>query len=74
MQRIINQSTEGKGLNLIVMDEIVESLDSQGLESLLKSLNTLGLNVLMISHATMDMNYQNTVTVKKINGISEIIS
>ena len=74
MQRIINQSTIEKGLDLLVLDEILESLDSKGLELLLKSLNNLGLNVLIISHATMDMNYQNTLTVKKINGISEIIS
>ena len=49
MQRIINQSTEGKGLNLLVLDEIGESLDSLGTELIVKALNKLDINVMFIS-------------------------
>lgn len=73
MQRIINQSTDGRGLDLLVLDEIVESIDSEGLENLLKSLNRLELNVLLITHATIETNYDNVVIVKKVGGISEIV-
>ncbi len=72
MQRIINQSTDGKGLNLLVVDEILESVDSLGLEAILKSLNLLNINVLIITHATMDTNYENTVWIKKVDGESKI--
>jgi DNA repair protein SbcC/Rad50 len=73
MQRIINQSTDGLGLNLLFIDEILDSIDSTGLESLLKSLNKLNLNVMIITHATIETNYENILTIKKVDGISEIL-
>jgi DNA repair exonuclease SbcCD ATPase subunit len=72
MQRIINQSSGNNGLDLICIDEILESLDSLGIELIVKALNKLQLNVLFISQLGMEANYEHTLVVKKINGESEI--
>lgn len=73
MQQIINNVSEGKGLQLLVLDEIVESIDSEGLISLLKSMNQLNQTVLLITHATIEQNYQNVVTIVKKDNISYIL-
>lgn len=72
MQKLINIATQGRGLNFIVLDEILESLDSEGLYLLLNSLNTLNLNILLITQ-NIDVNYQHTIFVKKLNKVSQIV-
>jgi exonuclease SbcC len=73
MHTIINQSTEGKGIDLIILDEIIESIDSLGIINLLKSLNKLNLNILIITHATINQNHEYVLNIEKNNGVSEII-
>jgi len=84
MQKLINISTDGRGLNFIVLDEILESLDSLGIEILVKSLNDININILLISQLVnvekddsnnyiANINYENIIIVKKINAISEIV-
>ena len=66
MQHIINQSTDGKGLDLIVLDEILDSCDSLGISLICKALNRLKRNVIIITQIEMESRYDNIMIVKKI--------
>jgi exonuclease SbcC len=62
-----------KGMNLLVIDEIIESLDEKGVSSIMKYLKGLNNTVLCITHASMNSSYDtNDVIIQKKNCISYI--
>ena len=71
-QALINKSCSSGGLDLCFLDEIVESVDSQGVHGIMKSLNSLNQTIVVITHATFDQNYPHTIKVLKQNGITTI--
>jgi exonuclease SbcC len=75
MNKLINLNAgEGKGLDLMIIDEILDAADAAGLMSMIKAMNKLGLTVLMVSHGALDANYEHTVTVQKEFGKSVILN
>ena len=61
------------GLDLVAIDEIIESLDPSGVESVAKYLNSQDKTILMITHASTDKVSGVDVTiVEKENEISTI--
>lgn len=71
IQHLINLSTEGKGLNLLLLDEVFPGVDPLGQENIIKILEKLGVTVLMITQTVSDnFNNENTLYVRKVDGVS----
>jgi len=71
-QKLINSSCANGGFGLCFLDEIIESVDTVGISGLMTALNSLGQTIVVITHGTFDQQYENTLSVVKKNGISEI--
>ena len=63
---------EGKGLNLLIFDEILDATDEQGLTNVFNALNETHITSLVVSHGNIAENYPNRLVVNKRNGISFI--
>lgn len=63
---------EGKGLDLLIADEVLDSADEQGLASVFNALNKTQLTSLVVSHGQVHEGYPNRITVTKSNGVSSI--
>lgn len=73
LQRLTNNSApEGKGLDLIVLDEILEASDTTGIESSCAALNKLKITSLMVTQNPISDNDGHTIVVTKENGFSTI--
>lgn len=73
MQRLVNGNCdEGKGLDLLVIDELGDSLDETGLASTFSAINKLGLTALVVSHGLTNEGYPYKLHVIKENGESRI--
>lgn len=73
MQKIINLTTENGGLNMIFIDEILESADEIVMKSIIKALSLLDQTIMIITHVSPDSSYEcNKMQITKINNISMI--
>lgn len=73
MQKLTNiNCEEGKGLDLLVLDEILEATDEIGLASIFDSLNSLQLTSLVVSHGNVAENYPHKLIINKKNDVSFI--
>ena len=73
MHKLINLNCdEDKGLDLLVLDEILEAVDENGLSSMFSALNSIGITSLIISHGNVAENYPHILLVTKENGESTI--
>jgi exonuclease SbcC len=73
MNQLTNMNCEdGKGLDLLIADEVLDSADEQGLASVFKALNKTQLTSLVVSHGLTNEGYPNKITVVKSNGVSSI--
>lgn len=72
-QDFINQKSKSGGLSLLVVDEILDQMDSMGLTNLVKCLNNMSLNssIYLISQVNIEGEGQKLKVVKK-DGISFI--
>lgn len=74
MQKIINIAAEGGGLNLLFIDEILESADSLVLSGIVKALSPLEQTILIITHVDHNAFECNKLNVEKVDGISKVVS
>lgn len=75
IQHLINLSTNGRGLNLLMLDEVFPGIDSLGQERIIKTLETLGLTILLITQNVGEsFNNENTLYVVKTGGESRYVS
>lgn len=75
IQRLINISTNGRGLNLLLLDEVFPGVDPRGQENIIRILETLGITVMMITQNVSDgFNNENTLWVVKRKGESKFIN
>lgn len=73
MRQLINNNCEGnKGLDLLVLDEILEATDESGLASMFTALNQIGVTALIVSHGNIAEGYQHKLIINKQNGESYI--
>lgn len=73
MQKLVNANCElDKGLDLLVLDEILEAVDENGLSSMFDALNHLGITALVVSHGNVAEGYPHKLVVTKENGESKI--
>lgn len=63
---------EGKGLDLLIFDEILDATDEQGLTNVFKALNDTQITSLVVSHGNIAENYPNRLVINKRNGVSFI--
>lgn len=73
MQKLVNVNCDdGKGLDLLVLDEILEAVDEAGLASMFEALNALGGTVLVVSHGNVAEGYPHKLVITKEHGESRI--
>lgn len=73
MQKLVNSNCEGdKGLDLLVLDEILAAVDEEGNMKMFQSLNRLGITALVVSHGHVSESYPHTLVIRKENGESRI--
>ena len=73
MQKLVNANCDDeKGLDLLVLDEILEAVDEAGLASMFEALNALGGTVLVVSHGNVAEGYPNKLIIVKEHGESRI--
>ena len=71
IQHLINLSTNGRGLNLLMLDETFGGIDSEGQESIIRILENLGITVIMITqNVSSEFNNNNKLLVVKEGGVS----
>lgn len=73
MQKLTNMTCDdGKGLELLVLDEILDGTDELGLSCMFDTLNKLKITALAVTHGNVAENYPHKLIVHKKNGVSYI--
>jgi DNA repair exonuclease SbcCD ATPase subunit len=70
LQKLINLSTNGRGLDLLGLDEMFEGLDSTGQIEISRILDKTGVTTLVISHMNKPLGTDNELFALKRNDIS----
>ena len=74
LSHLINLNAgENRGLNLLVIDEILDSSDQEGLTKIVRSLEKTGDNCILITHIPLPESVGNPITVCKENDLSRIL-
>lgn len=61
-----------KGLDLLIIDELIDACDESGLSSMFSALNKLNMTALVVSHGSTAENYLYKLIIIKENGESKI--
>lgn len=73
LQRLTNNSADkGKGLDLLIADEILDSEDTTGIEATCEALNKLKVTALLVTQNPITSNDGETIRVTKENGYSTL--
>jgi DNA repair protein SbcC/Rad50 len=72
LKSIINSSSKSGGLDFILLDEIINSVDSDGTGGVIKMLDATGETSMLITHSTFEDVHENILTVIKENGVSTL--
>lgn len=74
IQHLINLSSDGRGLQALMLDETFSGIDSEGQENIIKILESLGITVLMITqNVSSEFNNDNKLIVVKENRVSRFV-
>ncbi len=74
MQKLVNSNCDtDKGLDLLVLDEILAAVDEEGNAKMFESLNRLGITALVVSHGHVSESYPHTLVIRKEHGESRIV-
>lgn len=75
LNEIINYNVSPLGLDFLLIDEVLESVDEDGFVNIINSLNQLNKTIFLITHVSPDSIHDvNKIVVKKSNGISKILN
>ncbi|MDR1504149.1 MAG: SMC family ATPase [Prevotella sp.] len=73
MQKLTNANCDtDKGLDLLVLDEILEAVDEVGLAYMFAALNKLRITALVVSHGNIAESYPHSIKIIKENGESRL--
>lgn len=73
LQRLTNNSApKGKGLDLIILDEILSESDAEGINAMSNALNKLKATSLLVVQDTVCNDYDNVIIVEKHGGYSYV--
>lgn len=74
IQRLINLSLNGKGINMLLLDESLGNIDSMGTMEIVRILEKLEITVMLITQNVEDSSiFQNSIQVVKREGISTFV-
>ena len=74
IQHLINLSLNGKGMNLLLLDEVFPGVDAMGQEKIIKVLENMGITIMLITqNVSESFNNENTLYVIKENGVSRYV-
>ena len=74
IQRLINLSTGGRGLDLLLFDECFHGMDSRGQENIIKVFEKMGSTIMVITQDVSEsFNNENTLVVVKESGESRYL-
>lgn len=74
IQHLINLSSNGRGLNLLLLDECFHGMDSRGQENIIKIFERMGITMVVITqNVSESFNNENTLRVVKENGVSRYL-
>lgn len=74
IHHLINMSTNGRGLNLLLLDEAFDGVDTLGVESIIKIFEKIGITILAISqNITDEFHNENSLYVVKENGVARYL-
>jgi DNA repair exonuclease SbcCD ATPase subunit len=72
LNRLINMSTDGRGLDMILLDEAFHGIDSLGQEHIIRTLENVGITSMMITqNVSADFAAKNKLIVRKIDKVSK---
>lgn len=72
IQRLINLSLDGRGINMLLLDESLGNIDSLGTMEIVRILEKLSITVMLITQNIEDSSiFQNSIQVIKREGISK---
>ena len=75
IQHLINMSLNGNGLNILILDESLSGIDSEGTMEFVNILENIGSTILLITQNIEDSKiFKNVLTVEKKNGVSRYIN
>ena len=74
LQSLINTSSKNGGLDLMIIDEVLDGLDELGYKNIIESFKDLNKTLILISQNNLDDVTQFTKIVRKENGISKFIN
>ena len=63
---------DGQGLDLLILDEILDATDEAGLANMFEALNSLQITAMVVSHGLIHESYPYRLTVTKQNGVSTL--
>lgn len=73
MHNLVNLNADNdKGLDLLLIDEVLDGVDESGLDNIIKSINKIGVTSIIISHGKTAESYPYRLVVRKQNGVSAI--
>lgn len=74
MRHLTNMNCDnGKGLDFLILDEILDASDYSGLMSYAETLTNLGITTLLITQGSVSESYPHQLIVRKEQGFSSII-
>lgn len=73
LRELVNLNSPTGGLDLLVCDEILDSVDSMGLEYIVESLQPLEQTIMIVSQQEINSLATSTITIQKQNAVSTII-
>lgn len=74
IQRLINLSLNGKGINMLLLDESLGNIDSMGTMEIVRILEKLDITVMLITQNVEDSSiFQNSIQVVKREGVSTFV-
>jgi exonuclease SbcC len=74
MQELILLNSGGRGVDLLIADEILDQVDTLGLESIINSLQSLQKTIMIVSQNEINTLADYTLTVQKKNKVSTILN
>lgn len=74
IQRLLNESSNGRGLDLLVLDEAFGGVDRLGTMEFINTLNNVGTTIMVVTQNVEDCSiYDNVLKVVKKDGVSRYI-
>lgn len=74
VQRLLNMSTDGRGLDMLLLDESLSGVDSLGTMSIVKTMKRLKTTIWLITQNIEDPSFfDSVICVRKIDGVSTLV-